>query len=109
MNKEDITIKNIKSFILGNLTYYAAKVIKLPEHLKEQYYYRLYVCRNTCLLTGVCKNCNCPVLKKAYAPDSCNKEAFPNFLSGSEWNKYKEENNITNIKEIIKEVENELK
>lgn len=103
--KPKINIKNIKSYILGNLNYYLNQIIDLPLHLKEQYYYRLFKCKDDCLVTGQCKICTCPTVKKAFAPDSCNPERFPNFLPGLEWREYKEKNNIENIQEIIKEIE----
>lgn len=107
MNK--FNIKNIRSFILGNINYYLDKIIELPLHLKEQYYYRLYTCKDTCLMTGRCIKCNCPTIKKAFSPDSCNKDLFPDFLPGLEWIDYKKKNNINNMEEIINTIENELK
>jgi len=101
----NINLKNIKSFILGNVNYYLDKIIDLPIHLKEQYYYRLYTCKDTCLMSGRCKICNCPTIKKAFSPDSCNKELFPDFLPGLEWKEYKEKNNINNIESMIQEIE----
>jgi len=103
-----INVKNIRSFILGNLNYYLNKIVDLPLHLKEQYYYRLYKCKDDCLPNRRCKICNCPIMQKAFAPDSCNESRFPKFLAGKDWREYKEENNIDNIEEIIKEIENEI-
>ena len=103
-----INIKNVKSFILGNLNYYLNKIIDLPLHLKEQYYYRLYKCKDDCLITGRCILCNCPIQKKAFAPDSCNEDRFPKFLPGQEWEDYKKKNKIDNIDKIIKTVEDEI-
>lgn len=104
----DINIKNIKSFIIGNMNYYLNKIINLPIHLKEQYYYRLYICKDDCLVNRKCKVCNCPTIKKAFAPESCNPERFPDFLPGNEWKEYKNKNNINNIEDIIQEIENDL-
>lgn len=103
-----INIKNIKSYITGNFRYYTQTIKPLPDHLKEQYYYRLYKCKDDCLVTGKCIMCNCPTEKKAFATDSCNLERFPRFLSGGEWRKHKEENNINNIEEIKELIENEI-
>lgn len=105
---QGINYKNIKSFITGNLNFYLSKIIDYPIHLKEQYYYRLYKCKDTCLATGKCQKCNCPTIKKAYAVESCNPELFPDFMSGQDWRLYKMKNHITNIEEIIKEVENDI-
>ena len=102
-----INLKNIKSYIQGNLRYHFKTILPLPDHLKEQYYYRLYKCKDDCLKSSkqLCEGCGCPVIKKAFASESCNLERFPNFLSGSKWREYKEQNNINNIEEIIKEIE----
>lgn len=105
MKMNDITLKNIKSFISGNLKYYLSKIIDLPPHLKEQYYYRLYQCKDDCLPNRRCIQCNCPTLKKAYVLESCNTNRFPDLLAGQEWQEYKEKHNINNIQEIIMEVE----
>ena len=105
----EINKKNIKSFIQGNFLYYLDKIIDLPQHLKEQYYYRLWVCKDDCLVTGYCKMCTCPVEKKAFAPDSCNPDLFPDFMPGSKWEEFKQRKQINNIHEIITEIENELK
>lgn len=105
---EKINSKNVKSFLLGNLNYYKNKIIGQPQHLKEQYYYRLYNCKDDCLISGRCKVCNCPTLKKAWSPGSCNLERHPNFMAGQEWEDYKIAKNINNIEELIKEVEDAI-
>jgi len=109
MEKEQITFKNIKSFLLGNYQYYLSKVKERPRHLLEQTYWRLYTCRNTCLTTQRCMICSCPTVKKAFAPDSCNPSLFPNLMSGQEWEQYKIKNNINNIEEIINYIKEQIK
>ncbi len=104
----NINLTNIQNFISGNLRYYLSKIIDMPIHLKEQYYFRLYTCKDDCLIKGKCIKCNCPVLKKALVEDSCNPDRFPKLMGGLDWKKYKEENNINNIQEIINIVENDL-
>lgn len=104
----NINLTNIQHFISGNLKYYYSKVFNLPTHLKEQYYYRLYICKDDCLTKKRCIKCNCPVLKKSLVEASCNPERFPNLMGGLDWKKYKEEHNINNIEEIINIVENDL-
>ena len=104
----DITSKNVKSYISGNINYYLSKVINMPLHLKEQYYHRLNTCKDTCLVERKCRICNCPVKKVAYSSESCNKDLFPDFLSGREWDKYKIKNNIVIDKELIEEIEYEI-
>lgn len=108
MNLNQITIQNIKSFIEGNLAYYMDKIYELPDYLKEQYYYRLYQCKDDCLITGKCKICTCPTLKKAFANKSCNPGVILDLMPGGEWRDYKKENDVSqelleNIKLIIDE------
>lgn len=106
MRKKRITINNIKSFIDGNIKYIVDKTVGLPEHIKEQYYFRLYTCKDTCLQTGKCKICECPTTLKAFATKSCNPDEILDLMPGAEWRAYKEENNIddkifTEIKKIL--------
>lgn len=108
MKLNQISVKNIKSFIEGNLAYYTDKIYDLPDYIKEQYYYRLYQCKDDCLITGRCKMCTCPTLKKAFAKDSCNPGVILDLMPGGVWRQYKIDNNISqelleNIKQIIDE------
>lgn len=108
MKLSQISVKNIKSFIQGNLAYYTDKIYNLPDYIKEQYYYRLYQCKDDCLITGRCIKCGCPTLKKAFAKDSCNPGVILDLMPGGVWRQYKIDNNISqelleNIKQIIDE------
>lgn len=89
-----ITLNNIKSFIDGNLKYITNKTVGLPEHILEQYYYRLYLCKDSCLREGKCKICNCPTTLKAFTNKSCNPGVILDLMPGSDWRKYKQDNNI---------------
>lgn len=108
MNLNQLSLKNIKSFIEGNYRFYKDKIHKLPEFTKEQYYYRLYLCKDDCLITGRCIICACPTVKKAFSTESCNPDRILKLMSGGEWRSYKKDHNITdelllNIKKIIDE------
>lgn len=105
MNK-NITINNIKSFIEGNIKFYKDKILSSPEHLKEQRYYRMWKCKDTCLKIGLCQNCGCPVNKKIYTNEACS-DKFPNLMAANDWNEFKKINNI-DIESIKKYIENEL-
>lgn len=105
MKISDITAAKIKSFIEGYTKYYYDHVFGLPEYIKEQVYYRLYTCRDTCLVSGECENCTCPTIKKSYATKSCNKNKFPDLMSYGEWEKFKEENNLPDVSEIKDQVD----
>lgn len=90
-----VTLNNVKSFIEGNYRYYLYKLINTPQHLKEQYSYRIQVCKDTCVANRKCKYCGCPPIKKAFSNSSCNDgKLFPDLMNEQEWNKYKKENKI---------------
>lgn len=95
--KDILNITNIKNFIEGNTSYYYDVVIGLPEHLKQQINYRLFKCKNDCVVTGVCSGCGmgCPTNKKVYASKSCNNnKRFPDLMPKKEWEEFKRKNKI---------------
>lgn len=104
MSKE-INAKKVRNFIEGNLNFYKTKIFGQPEHLMEQYLYRISLCIDDCIPNKECKHCGCNTLKKMWAsfPDEC---PYPAFMAGAEWRKYKENNNIDleKIKTEIKDV-----
>jgi len=90
-----INLINIRSYIVGNYRHYKDNLIGSPEYLKEQVYYRLYVCKDDCVVTGACKYCKCPPYKKSWVNTSCNGgERFPNLMDKPDWEKFKEDNRI---------------
>lgn len=71
----------------------------LPHHEKEQVLWRMEICKDDCMKDGYCKYCGCDVPGKLYVNDSCNGgERFPDLMTKSEWEQYKQDNNITVIK-----------
>ena len=71
-------------------------LLQYPQHIQEQYLYRIQVCKDkeyNCLEERYCVKCGCPTLKKMWAPeaDECD---YPDFMSGLKWKEYKEKNNI---------------
>jgi len=93
--KDILNIKNIAHFIEGNAKFYYDKLIGEPQYLREQRLWRLYKCKDDCVVTGECKECGCPVNKKVFQDESCNNgERFPNIMNNEEWEIYKKENNI---------------
>jgi len=90
-----VTLKNVFSFIEGNLKMYLDQWDALPEHEKEQVAYRMEVCKDDCVKNGYCTYCQCSVPAKLYSRYSCNKdERFPGIMSKKRWEEYKEEKNI---------------
>jgi hypothetical protein len=70
----------------------------IPHHEKEQVLWRMEICKDDCMKDGYCKYCGCDVPGKLYVNDSCNGgERFPDLMTKSEWEQYKQDNNITVI------------
>tara|TARA_R110002124_G_scaffold281430_1_gene455730 strand:- start:88518 stop:88817 length:300 start_codon:yes stop_codon:yes gene_type:complete len=89
MEIKKINLKNIGSFIEGNLKYVYDKLIGLDDHIKEQVEYRLFKCKDDCVVSGKCIICTCPTEKKALVKESCNPDRFPDLMTKAEWELYK--------------------
>jgi hypothetical protein len=88
-------INKIFQFIEGHLKMFGDKFDLLPEHQKEQFLFRVSICKDDCLKDKVCKYCGCMVPEKLYVWQSCNNgQRFPDMMEEDEWETYKEENNI---------------
>jgi hypothetical protein len=99
-----IKLKDIKNYIEGNYKFYKDKLIDSPEYIKEQVYYRLYVCKDDCVKEGKCKYCSCPPHKKSWIKESCNNgERFPQLMEKDSWESFKVRNNVDVIKLNIDE------
>jgi hypothetical protein len=88
-------IKDVYSFVEGNIKMLGDRLNILPAHEKEQVIYRSLICKNDCLALGYCRYCGCDVPGKLYVTKSCNDgELFPDIMNKEDWEKYKVENNI---------------
>jgi hypothetical protein len=95
--KDIFSAKNIRNFVEGNINILKDKTnfMKLDQHIKEQAIYRASLCIE-CLDNGACLVCGCGTPQMFYAPKKLDsKEKWGEMLDKDEWNKYKEENNIT--------------
>lgn len=89
-------IKNIKSFIEGNLKYYYNKLVGLSPHIQEQVMWRIMQCKDDCIPKEACIHCGCDPEKKAFVIESCNEgKRFPDLMNEEDWNQYKKDNKIT--------------
>lgn len=88
-----ITSNNIKNFFQGNVRVALNAINRLDPHIKEQVLYRSSHCAD-CLQAGKCKNCGCSVPGRWYSTATCG-ERFPDLMEEQDWEKYKEDNNIT--------------
>lgn len=96
MKIEQVNLSNIKSFIQGYARTYYDKIFGLPAYTKEQIYFRLYVCKDDCLVASKCKVCQCSAIEKSYSTSSCNLDLFPNLMSEKNWEQYKLDHKIDN-------------
>lgn len=91
-----ITPKKVLQFIKGHLKMFSDTFHILPLHEKEQVFYRADICKDTCMKLGYCQKCGCSLPGKLYVNESCNGgELFPDLMTAVEWEKYKEDHNIT--------------
>lgn len=92
---QKITLNNIKEFIEGNTRMLLSERGKQPQHLQEQYAYRILQCQNDCAIKKECKYCGCSFPGKIYVSKSCNNgERFPDLMNAKEWEEFKKENKI---------------
>ncbi len=88
-------INKIFQFIEGHLKMFGDKFNLLPEHQKEQFLFRVSLCKDDCFKSRKCIYCGCSVPSKLYVSESCNGgERFPDMMNPEEWEKYKKDKNI---------------
>jgi hypothetical protein len=94
--KDILNIKNIKSFIEGNIEYYKDQIGYYPRYKKEQVFWRMTFCQEDCLKDEQkCVYCGCPSVKKMHVTESCNaKQRFPDMMDEPTWKQYKIDNGI---------------
>ncbi|HMT02045.1 MAG TPA: hypothetical protein PKD00_01835 [Burkholderiales bacterium] len=96
----EITLVNIKSFIVG---YLRSWIIKLYNNnfkwVEERQQYRLAQVElksPECLTNGQCKHCGCKTPELFYADKACSNTppCYPEINSKVDWIEFKIENNI---------------
>jgi len=92
--KQKITIKNISSFIEGNLQLGLEQLHLQPEHIQEQIAYRRLLCKDDCAKQNKCIKCGCDFKGKTSVGKSCNPDRFPNLMNKQDWIKFKDKNDI---------------
>lgn len=87
-------LNKMKQYVEGNFNMIQDHLIGKPQYYKEQIAYRASKCKD-CYKIGRCKECGCNLPGKHYVEQSCNDgKRFPDLMNESDWEKYKEENNI---------------
>jgi len=89
MMSKKYTVKNILSFLEGNIKYNLNRLGMQPEYIQEQVTYRLYQCKDDCLPNEECIICSCPPEKKAFTKKSCNPKRFGDLMNKEDWDNFK--------------------
>lgn len=88
------TLKNIWSYIQGNIRYrlyYSKKIYGidlswlLPKWLKDQIELRIDSMDRECYNNGSCKICGCKTTELQFADKACDKPCYPFMLSKKQW------------------------
>lgn len=94
MSKAKPTIKNIISYIQGNIRYklyYSKFSFLIPRHIREQIEYRIYKMDRECYNQGSCKMCGCKTTALQMANKQCDKPCYPKMMNRREWKNFKNE------------------
>lgn len=90
MKKKQITLQNVKSFLLGNSRDLLDRFNLLPDLVKEQADYRALVCKDSC--AKGCEYCGCSTPGIWFIDRSCNNgEKFPEMMNEEDWEEFKVE------------------
>lgn len=84
MSKSKITIKNIVSYIQGNIRYklfYSKFSWLIPSHIKKQIEIRINSMDKKCYNDGSCKMCGCKTTALQMANKTCDKPCYPGMLN----------------------------
>lgn len=105
-----IKLSDVYHYIVGNIRYhlyYKGLSFILPDHIKEQFEFRLQVMDNECYTQGSCKICGCRTTALQMANKSCDKPCYPPFMNKKTWHSFKlgasfidKKNNTWGIKSI---------
>lgn len=89
----DVTLKNIKSFIIGNSRYlldkFGPNFLRMPDYLKEQMIERYSNINEECKKLKYCVNCKCPIERKIYDNSGCEYGCYGDFLTKDDWENLK--------------------
>lgn len=108
MQIQDITLKNIASFLTGNWRYLEFQLNALEPHLKEQFYFRIVSCKDSCMVLKECAHCKCEVPSRMLVDKDNQACPFPNLMNEKNWLDYKNALNL-DIDRLTLEAENILK
>ena len=88
MKKAKPTLKNIISYMQGNLRYklfYSNFAFLIRPHIREQIKVRINSMDQECYNAGECKICGCQTTALQMADKACDKPCYPSMLSKEQW------------------------
>jgi hypothetical protein len=90
--KAPINIKNIISYITGNVRYalYNSRRMSflLPIHIKEQIEMRIKEMDQECYKQGSCIICGCQTPHLQMANKACDKPCYPTMMNRKDWKRF---------------------
>lgn len=84
-----ITIKDILSYIQGNIRYklyYSRYNWLIRKHIREQIEFRIQIMNPTCYSNGSCIACGCKTTALQMTNKSCDKDCYPTMMNKTQWN-----------------------
>lgn len=87
---KEITLSNIKHFIVGNFRYYlyySRFKNLIPRHIREQIECRINSMNKECYNSGSCVKCGCATTALQMCDKACEGHCYPIMLSKSYWNR----------------------
>jgi len=105
-----ITIKNIFSFIQGNIRYklfYTKYSFLIRKSRREQISTRIKSMNMTCFNQGSCITCGCATVKLQMANKACDGFCYPPMLGSRQWTLLKAGYKITDTNGIAWKLQNE--
>lgn len=97
MKLNQITLTNIKAFVQSHVRQFLEDYPGIiDDFVYEQVQYRLGIMNEECLKNKSCIHCGCSCPDLQYSSKQCEGGEYPlMFKTEEEWEKYKEENEIT--------------
>ena len=93
MKKAKPTLKNILSYLQGNLRYklfYSNFAFLIRPHIREQIEVRINSMDPICYGNGECKLCGCQTTALQMANKACDKPCYPSMMNKKQWDFFKE-------------------
>lgn len=100
--KAKMTPSNIKGFLQGNIRKILDSVNYLPEHIKEQWIFRIGMMDESCLINKQCP-CECKVPEKQLEDRPCENNCYTKMLSKEDWIVFKSQIDLSKIIQVAEE------